>query len=80
MFFFVLCHEIEHSYQYLMAYDVVDAPCDLVRDSYKLIIDCLICRNYEIQNTGDTAPKGDIASIIHVMWWLVKCNLQYIVG
>ena len=47
MFFFVLCHEIEHSYQYLMAYDVVDAPCDLVRDSYKLIIDSLICRNYD---------------------------------
>ena len=47
MFFFILFHEIEHCYQYLMSYDVIDNPCVLVRDGYKLIIDSLICRDYD---------------------------------
>ena len=47
LFFYIVFHEIEHSYQYLMAYDVIDYPCELVRDGYKLIIDTVICRNYD---------------------------------
>lgn len=47
MFLYVICHEIEHSYQYLMAYDVIEGPCELVSSGYKLIIDTLICRNYD---------------------------------
>lgn len=46
MFLYIMCHEIEHSYQYLMAYGAVDAPCELVSSGYKLIIDTLLSRNY----------------------------------
>lgn len=46
MFLLVLIHEIEHSYQYLMAYGAVDSTCQLVTDGYKLIIDTLLGRGY----------------------------------
>lgn len=43
----ILVHEIEHSYQYLMAYGKVDAPCDVVSGGYKLIIESLLGYAYD---------------------------------
>ena len=43
----ILVHEIEHSYQYLMAYDKVDAPCSVVSGGYRLIIDTLCGYGYD---------------------------------
>lgn len=42
----ILVHEIEHSYQYLMAYEKVDAPCSVVSGGYKLIIETLLGYGY----------------------------------
>lgn len=46
MFLYILLHEIEHSYQFLMAYKAVDAPCELISSGYRLIIDTLLGKNY----------------------------------
>lgn len=39
LFFYMLSHEVEHGFQYLMASDKVSSPCVLVRDGYKGIFD-----------------------------------------
>ena len=38
----VLVHEVEHSYQYLMAYGLIDAPCEVISSGYRLIIDTIL--------------------------------------
>lgn len=43
----ILVHEIEHSYQYLMAFGKVMAPCDIISSGYRLIIDTLLGYNYD---------------------------------
>ena len=45
IFFSIIIHEIEHSYQYLMANGLIDSPCTLVSNGYKLIIDTLLDNN-----------------------------------
>lgn len=47
IFLVIIIHEIEHVYQYLMAYGVIDSGCKLVDDGYKLIINTLLGRGYE---------------------------------
>ena len=47
MFLMIILHEIEHGYQYLMAYGVEPVPCKLISDGYRLIIDTLLGRGYE---------------------------------
>lgn len=42
LFFFVLCHEVEHSYQYLIAQEKVESPCTLVTEGYKTLYDLLL--------------------------------------
>ncbi len=43
---FMLIHEIEHSYQYLMADGIVRCESDLLRQSYKMMYDILVKPNY----------------------------------
>lgn len=45
LFLLVIIHEIEHSYQYLMAYGLIDAPCEFVGSGYRLIIDTIVNRD-----------------------------------
>lgn len=45
---YVLTHEIEHSYQHLMALGKIDSPCQLVRDGYNGITDLFIKKSYII--------------------------------
>lgn len=73
LFFYILFHEIEHSYQYLMAYSAVDAPCELVRDGYKLIIDTLLCRNY------DTMGKLKIMRNAVAYYLYYRNNYKYVI-
>jgi len=49
----ILVHEIEHGYQYLMAYDKIDAPCDVVSGGYKLIIETLLGYGYDKMGVMD---------------------------
>ena len=42
MFLLIIIHEIEHSYQYLMAYGLIDAPCEVISSGYRLIIDTIL--------------------------------------
>lgn len=37
--FFVISHEIEHSFQYLMSKDEIVSPCVLVKNGYKSLLD-----------------------------------------
>ena len=39
LFFYMVIHEIEHGYQFLIADDKIASPCVLVRDGYKGIFD-----------------------------------------
>ena len=39
LFFYMIIHEIEHGYQFLIADDKIASPCVLVRDGYKGIFD-----------------------------------------
>ena len=39
LFFYMITHEVEHGYQFLMAFDKIDCTCVLVRDGYKGIFD-----------------------------------------
>lgn len=57
IFFSIIIHEIEHSYQYLMANDLVDSPSSLVSSLYKLIIDTLV-------NNSDVNILKEIRNII----------------
>jgi len=47
LFIFMITHEIEHSYQYLMAKGVVDAPCKMIQSGYQKIF-ALFNRNSSI--------------------------------
>lgn len=42
LFLFILTHEIEHSYQYLMGIEKIESPCKLVQAGYKNIFDLLL--------------------------------------
>ena len=42
----VLMHEIEHSYQYLMAKGILDAPCKMLKEGYKTLFDLMIPKDY----------------------------------
>lgn len=43
---FVLTHEIEHSYQYLIAKEKIESPCKLVQQGYKGILDLMEKKDY----------------------------------
>lgn len=48
LFLFALLHEVEHSYQYLMGKNIVEAPCKLVCRGYSDIVGLLINKYYWI--------------------------------
>lgn len=43
---FVLTHEIEHSYQYLIAKEKLEAPCKLVQQGYNSLLDLMEKKDY----------------------------------
>lgn len=48
LFMFVIGHEIEHSYQYLMSTDIIEAPNNFLKNAYKGIFDILKSEDYII--------------------------------
>lgn len=42
LFFFVLSHEVEHSYQYLIGQGKVESPCSLVTEGYRTLYGLLV--------------------------------------
>ena len=42
---FIMLHEVEHSYQYLMGQGKVDSPCDTLKGSFKTLTELLIKPN-----------------------------------
>lgn len=71
IFFSIIIHEIEHSYQYLMANDLIDSPCTLVSNGYKLIIDTLI-------NNNDVSILKEIKNIISYRLYNKNC-VRYVI-
>lgn len=72
--FFAITHEIEHSFQYLMALDKIESPCILVRDGYRGIIDLLKKDDYIIPR-----PVKRIRKVVSSLLYKInenKCVLE----
>ncbi len=41
LFIYMVCHEIEHSYQFLMGEKVIVAPCEMLSSAYKGLFDLI---------------------------------------
>ena len=46
MLLFILTHEIEHAYQYLMGKEIVDAPNDVLKNAYQGLFDLMAKKHY----------------------------------
>ena len=46
LLFLVVLHEVEHSYQFLIGEEIVNAPCSLVKKAYKDLMDLMIDEKY----------------------------------
>ena len=45
---FIILHEVEHSYQYLIGQKQIEAPCELMQEAYKRLNDLLTKQDYII--------------------------------
>lgn len=50
MFIFAIIHEVMHSYQYLIANELIDPPSIFMRDGYKYLIDTFLYKNKDNLN------------------------------
>lgn len=48
LFLFMITHEIEHSYQYLISQGTIEPPCEIIKKGYKGIFDLLQPTKYII--------------------------------
>lgn len=74
-----IMHEVEHSYQYLMAKGKIDAPCKMLRDGYKTLTELMIPKNYILPR-----PIKQIRRVISILKYkqneneyLLERNAQY---
>mgnify|MGYP003306721815 CR=1 FL=1 len=66
LFISTFAHEVEHGYQYLMGKEIIDSPCDYVRDGYKYLMDLLIKKDY-ILPRPITLTKRLVSRILYNM-------------
>lgn len=64
---FIILHEIEHSYQYLMGQKQIEAPCELMQAAYKRLNDLLTKQEYIIPR-----PIKEIRRIIALIQYYKK--------
>lgn len=48
LFMMAIMHEVEHSYQYLIANGKIEAPCKMIQESYKALTELMIPKDYII--------------------------------
>lgn len=48
LFLFIITHEIEHSYQYLMGKGIINSPNDVLKNAYNGLFDLLVSKDYII--------------------------------
>ena len=77
--FMVLCHEIEHSYQYLIANKKWVCPCKMIQQGYKSLFDLLLPKEYIIPR-----PVKRVRNMISLVMYkknenlfLLERNAQY---
>ena len=61
---FVLTHEIEHSYQYLMGKGIINSPNEMLKNAYNGLMSLLIRQDYIIPRPV-TQIKRDISLILY---------------
>ena len=69
LFYLAITHEIEHSYQYLMAYNIIPASVDLISLGYKGLFDFMISKQYIIPR-----PIKETRSLISRILYNIKAN------
>lgn len=69
LFLFMITHEIEHSYQYLMGEGIINAPNKIIQCGYKGIFDLLLPDSYIIPR-----PIKETRKIIALILYKIKQN------
>ena len=69
LFLFMLTHEIEHSYQYLIGEGLAETPNDVLKSAYKGIYDLFISKDYIIPR-----PVSEMRRFISIFLYRLKQN------
>jgi len=69
LFLFIITHEIEHSYQYLIGENIIDSPSKIIQCGYKGIFDLLKSNKYIIPR-----PIKETRRIISLVLYKLKEN------
>lgn len=69
LFLFVITHEIEHTYQYLMGKGLIESPSKVIQYGYKEIFDLLLPNNYIIPR-----PIKQVRNKISLILYKTKQN------
>lgn len=67
---FMISHEIEHAYQYLIGKGIVAAPNDVVKEAYSGIYNLMMKKHYIIPR-----PITKTRELISIILYQSKCNL-----